>query len=83
MSSGSEAGSYLRLVYHSAYKAQGPFRICSESNEEEGGKSTSADNSVLSRVNWSNVARASRVSSTALSRSVIARAVCQKLPRQL
>ena len=37
MCSGSEAGSYLRLIdsYITHLKAQGPSRTCNESKEEE------------------------------------------------
>jgi len=37
MCSGTEAGSYLRLIdsYITQLKAQGPSRTCNESNEEE------------------------------------------------
>ena len=39
MCSGSEAGSYLRLIDSciTQLKAQGPSRTCNESKEEEGG----------------------------------------------
>ena len=45
MCSGSEAGSYLRLIDSriTQLKAQGPSRTCNESKEEEASKSRSLE----------------------------------------